>query len=200
MTDANHHASDEQGPSTGDGRGALRTGAALFDDGEAHAAHEIFEQRWILAKRAERTAEAAFWQGLVLCCGAVHHAGRANAVGARALSARAERYLGTALEAAGTEGPGTKSSSTRDASNEDSGTESTSTPVTSTAVTGAADTGSRSAGHADPVARDAATDGPWWRAGCAWWLEAWSAADPATPPPMAQLVARTGSSDGEPSA
>jgi|GEM_PF-5979449 len=96
-------ASDEQGPGTDDGRGALRMGAVLFDGGEPHAAHEVFEERWLAAKRTGRRAEAAWWQGLVLCAGAVHHARRGNAKGASALGARAARRLAACLEEADAE-------------------------------------------------------------------------------------------------
>lgn len=121
MTDPRHGAGHRaRGPSSEGGRGApraggargderapdgaastglarLRAGAALFDAGRHHASHEVFERAWLAARAAGRRAEAHWWQGLVLCAGALHHRSAGNRVGARALSERAGARLARAL-------------------------------------------------------------------------------------------------------
>ncbi|MEM8710188.1 MAG: DUF309 domain-containing protein [Planctomycetota bacterium] len=83
------------------GRTYLRRGADLFDAGEHHASHEVFEAAWLAARGGGREAEAYWWQGLVLCAGALHHRGKGNQKGALALRERALDRLGTALRLAG---------------------------------------------------------------------------------------------------
>jgi predicted metal-dependent hydrolase len=95
--DARPLAGDHEGPSSHSGRGALFVGAALFDAQRHHAAHEVFEEAWNAARRAGRSSEALWWQGLVLCAGALHHRGNGNRTGEQALSARATDRLAAAL-------------------------------------------------------------------------------------------------------
>lgn len=90
---------DHEGPSSQPGRGALFVGAALFDAGRHHAAHEVFEEAWNGARHAGRPAEALWWQGLVLCAGALHHREKGNRTGEEALSGRAAERLAAALAA-----------------------------------------------------------------------------------------------------
>jgi len=90
-----------QGASAEEGWAILRGGADLFDAGQHHASHETFEAAWLAARRGGRIGEAYWWQGLVLCAGALHHRGKGNSKGARALSQRAMDRFGTALELAG---------------------------------------------------------------------------------------------------
>ncbi|QDU83616.1 hypothetical protein Pla163_07150 [Planctomycetes bacterium Pla163] len=106
--DARPPKGDHEGPSSHTGRGALSVGAALFDAGRHHAAHEVFEEAWIAARGTGRSAEALWWQGLVLCAGALHHRGTGNRSGQKALGVRAIERLSAALDGAansgGTEG------------------------------------------------------------------------------------------------
>ena len=92
-----HQGGSARDASAHDGWRVLRSGAELFDAGQHHASHEAFEAAWLAARRGERKGEAFWWQGLVLCAGALHHRGKGNQGGARALSRRAKDRLGSAL-------------------------------------------------------------------------------------------------------
>ncbi|MFT6109210.1 MAG: hypothetical protein ACJA2W_002127 [Planctomycetota bacterium] len=95
-----HQGGSALGASVDDGWRVLRGGADLFDAGQHHASHESFEAAWLAARRGEREGEALWWQGLVLCAGALHHRGKGNQTGARALSQRALDRFGSALRLA----------------------------------------------------------------------------------------------------
>lgn len=95
-----HQGRSGQDASADDGWRVLRGGAELFDAGHHHASHETFEAAWLAARRGGRAGEALWWQGLVLCAGALHHRGRDNQAGARALSQRALDRFGSALQLA----------------------------------------------------------------------------------------------------
>lgn len=68
---------------------ALLAGAALFEAGEYHAAHDPWEARWLGAEGAERD----LLQGLIQATAAVFHAREGNAEGARGLAEGASGYL-----------------------------------------------------------------------------------------------------------
>ena len=87
-------ASDpRQGPPWADLQleGALRAGAALFDDGRFFDAHEAWEGAWHHAPPAER----AFFQGLVHAAAACLHHQRGNAHGLGAQRGRMVARLGS---------------------------------------------------------------------------------------------------------
>jgi hypothetical protein len=68
---------------------ALLAGAALFQAGEYHAAHDPWEARWLDAEGPE----ADLLQGLIQATAAVFHAREGNAEGARGLAEGAAGYL-----------------------------------------------------------------------------------------------------------
>ncbi|WP_435196100.1 DUF309 domain-containing protein [Natronomonas sp. EA1] len=67
----------------------LRAGAAVFNAGYHHAAHDAWEERWLDCEGEERT----LLQGLIQYAAAVHHAGGGNSEGARNLAESAAEYL-----------------------------------------------------------------------------------------------------------
>lgn len=71
---------------------ALLAGAALFEAGEYHAAHDPWEARWLGAEGPERD----LLQGLIQATAAVYHAREGNAEGARGLAEGAGGYLDAA--------------------------------------------------------------------------------------------------------
>lgn len=95
-----HQGGSAEAVSADDGWRILQGGAELFDAGQHHASHESFEAAWLAARRGGRQGEALWWQGLVLCAGALHHRGKGNQTGARALSQRALERFGGALQLA----------------------------------------------------------------------------------------------------
>lgn len=73
----------------------LRAGAAVYNAGFHHAAHDAWERRWL----RETGAEADLLQGLIQLAAAVHHADAGNEEGAAGLAGSAQAYLGNALKA-----------------------------------------------------------------------------------------------------
>ena len=69
----------------------LRAGAAVFNAGHHHAAHDAWEDRW-LALEAD-TADERFLHGLIQFTAAVHHAQSANWAGLQGLARSASGYL-----------------------------------------------------------------------------------------------------------
>ena len=81
---------------------ALRAGAALYNAGEFHAAHDPWEERWLaLGGDADTDADASggdaterrLLKGLVQSTAAVYHATERNWVGATGLADSAGEYL-----------------------------------------------------------------------------------------------------------
>jgi predicted metal-dependent hydrolase len=100
---------DEHPPREGPPLAAvLRAGAAVHDAGHHHAAHDVFEQRW-LALKAETgpvdpadppvaetptpAGDVALLQGLIQFTAALYHADEGNDEGARGLADGARGYL-----------------------------------------------------------------------------------------------------------
>jgi len=71
---------------------ALRAGAAVFDAGYYHAAHDVWEDAWLDAEGGD----AALLQGLIQYAAAVHHARERNWEGCVGLSESARDYLADA--------------------------------------------------------------------------------------------------------
>lgn len=70
---------------------ALRVGAALFNDGHYHAAHDAWEDRWLgLGKGSD---DERFLHGLIQYTAAVYHLEQDNHEGARGLAQTAGEYL-----------------------------------------------------------------------------------------------------------
>ena len=76
-----------------DAERAQAQGAALFNAGEYHAAHESFERCW----QSNEAADADFFKGLIQACICLHHLQMDNAEGARKLYSGHRRLLGTFL-------------------------------------------------------------------------------------------------------
>lgn len=70
---------------------ALRIGAAIFNTGEFHAAHDAWEHRWLDLEHGSE--DERFLHGLIQYTAAVHHAFDGNREGANGLSDSAIRYL-----------------------------------------------------------------------------------------------------------
>jgi len=76
-----------------DAERAQAEGAALFNAGQYHAAHEEFERCWL----SNEGADADFFKGLIQTCICLHHLQLDNAEGARKLYAGHRRLLGPFL-------------------------------------------------------------------------------------------------------
>ena len=72
-------------------RAHLRAGIAVFNEGEYHAAHDAWEDRWL--DLDEGTDDERFLHGLIQFTAAVHHATTGNGEGARGLAESATEYL-----------------------------------------------------------------------------------------------------------
>lgn len=72
-------------------RTSLRVGAALFNDGQYHAAHDAWEDQWLSLGRG--SDDERFLHGLIQYTAAVYHLDRANLVGAEGLASTALGYL-----------------------------------------------------------------------------------------------------------
>ncbi len=70
---------------------ALDAGAALFNEGYHHAAHDAWEDRWL--GLANGSADERFLHGLIQYTAAVYHAKRRNWEGAIGLAESATGYL-----------------------------------------------------------------------------------------------------------
>ncbi|WP_144902419.1 DUF309 domain-containing protein [Halobellus captivus] len=70
---------------------ALRTGVAMFNAGDHHAAHDAWEEPWLALD--DGTSDERLLHGLIQYAAAVHHARTRNWSGARGLAGSAERYL-----------------------------------------------------------------------------------------------------------
>lgn len=68
---------------------AWQEATAYLAQGLPFHAHEVLEQRWRCAPRAERLV----WQGLAQWAAALTHEARGNATGARAVAERARRTI-----------------------------------------------------------------------------------------------------------
>lgn len=73
-------------------RSYLLAGAALYEAGRYHAAHDPWESAW-LAVRASAPADGALLQGLIQTTAAIYHATQENEPGAVGLAASAQSYL-----------------------------------------------------------------------------------------------------------
>ena len=73
--------------------GLLAEGAALFNAGRYHAAHEAFEKMWL----ASEAGDGDFWKGLVQVAVCLYKLERGELDGARALHSGARGLLGTYL-------------------------------------------------------------------------------------------------------
>ncbi|WP_435180881.1 DUF309 domain-containing protein [Halorussus sp. AFM4] len=69
----------------------LRAGIAIYNDGEFHAAHDAWEDRWLDLESG--TDDERFLHGLIQFTAAVHHAHGANWPGARGLAESGAAYL-----------------------------------------------------------------------------------------------------------
>lgn len=83
--------SDPEADPTASLREALRAGAAVYNAGEFHAAHDAWEDRW-LALEAD-TDDERLLHGLIQFTAVVHHARNRNWSGATGLAASAVGYL-----------------------------------------------------------------------------------------------------------
>jgi predicted metal-dependent hydrolase len=72
-------------------RAHLQAGIAVFNEGEYHAAHDAWEDRWLDLE--EGTDDERFLHGLIQFTAAVHHATNGNDEGARGLAESAAEYL-----------------------------------------------------------------------------------------------------------
>src|SRR5690348_17536429 len=63
-------------------------GIAHFNAREFFEAHEVWEERWLVAREPDKT----FLQGLIQVAAACHHHARENARGAKSLLARSEEH------------------------------------------------------------------------------------------------------------
>lgn len=70
---------------------ALQAGAAMYNAGEYHAAHDAWEEQWL--DLARDTDDERFLHGLIQFTAAVYHARRANWEGATGLADSARAYL-----------------------------------------------------------------------------------------------------------
>ncbi len=73
--------------------GLLAEGAASFDAGRYHAAHEAFEKVWL----ASEAGDGEFFKGLVQVAICLHQLDRGLVEGARQLRTGARRYLAAFL-------------------------------------------------------------------------------------------------------
>ncbi|MDS0296286.1 DUF309 domain-containing protein [Halogeometricum luteum] len=71
---------------------ALRVGAAVFNEGDHHAAHDAWEEEWLPLEAG--TADERLLHGLIQYTAAVYHARNRNWSGARGLAESAGEYLG----------------------------------------------------------------------------------------------------------
>lgn len=78
----------------------LRAGAAVYNAGFYHPAHDAWERRWL----HESGPEADLLQGLIQLAAAVHHAQEGNSEGATGLAESAQVYLANARDADATRG------------------------------------------------------------------------------------------------
>ena len=69
----------------------LRAGAAVYNAGHHHAAHDAWEDRWLELESG--TADERFLHGLIQFTAAVHHAQGANWAGLQGLARSASGYL-----------------------------------------------------------------------------------------------------------
>jgi hypothetical protein len=74
-------------------RDALRTGIAVFNAGDHHAAHDVWEEPWLELDAG--TPDEQLLHGLIQYTAAVYHARRRNWNGAAGLAESAGGYLGT---------------------------------------------------------------------------------------------------------
>jgi len=72
-------------------RAHLRGGVAVFNEGEYHAAHDAWEDRWLDLE--DGTDDERFLHGLIQYTAAVHHAVEGNEEGAVGLAESAAEYL-----------------------------------------------------------------------------------------------------------
>lgn len=71
--------------------GALRVGAAVFNAGDHHAAHDAWESGWL--ELDDGTPDERLLHGLIQYTAAVHHARNRNWSGATGLATSAREYL-----------------------------------------------------------------------------------------------------------
>lgn len=98
MTDEDSSEPDDDDPgSRGPGEGdadleaALRAGAAVYNAGEFHAAHDAWEDRWLDLE--SETDDERLLHGLIQFTAVVHHARNGNWSGATKLAESADGYL-----------------------------------------------------------------------------------------------------------
>ncbi|RKD93322.1 DUF309 domain-containing protein [Halopiger aswanensis] len=72
-------------------RNQLRAGAAIYNDGRYHAAHDAWEDRWLECE--DGTDDEQLLHGLIQLSAAVHHAHDGNWEGAVGLAESAREYL-----------------------------------------------------------------------------------------------------------
>ena len=72
-------------------RDQLRAGAAIYNAGYYHAAHDAWEEHWLDLKSG--TDDEQLLHGLIQCTAAVHHANEQNWEGAVGLATSAREYL-----------------------------------------------------------------------------------------------------------
>jgi len=69
----------------------LRAGAAIYNAGEYHAAHDAWEEEWLDRERG--TDDERLLHGLIQFTAAIHHAHHANWAGVRGLAESGADYL-----------------------------------------------------------------------------------------------------------
>lgn len=69
----------------------LRAGVAVYNAGEHHAAHDVWEERWLELESG--TDDERLLHGLIQFTAAVHHARNRNWVGTTGLAESAREYL-----------------------------------------------------------------------------------------------------------
>ncbi|WP_336345338.1 DUF309 domain-containing protein [Halalkalicoccus ordinarius] len=69
----------------------LQAGVAVYNAGEHHAAHDVWEERWLELESG--TDDERLLHGLIQFTAAVHHARNRNWVGATGLAESAREYL-----------------------------------------------------------------------------------------------------------
>ena len=69
----------------------LRAGVAVYNAGEHHAAHDVWEERWLALESG--TDDERLLHGLIQFTAAVHHARNRNWAGATGLAESAHGYL-----------------------------------------------------------------------------------------------------------
>lgn len=69
----------------------LRAGVAVYNAGEHHAAHDVWEERWLALESG--TDDERLLHGLIQFTAAVHHAHGHNWAGATGLAESAQEYL-----------------------------------------------------------------------------------------------------------